>query len=313
MFYDLNVPWTPNDSELPVTLSFLVELGYNTVALNHTISGKLPSDLTCPIPNPLPFNVPASLRVLRRCTIIISDPSQNYRLSSLASNYDIVALRPTTEKSLQQASNSLDCDLISLDMSSRFQFYFKFSTLKSAIERGVRLEICYAEGIQSLDNSARRNLLSNSTQLIRATRSRGIIISSEAKTALACRGPWDVINLAAVWGLGQERGREAVGNEARQVVMQATMKRTSYRGVVDVVYGGEKPKETASSTKGKGLERKKVVGTGQKRNMDVANGDEQAPGEAEKISKREMKRRAKKAKLENTVGQNESPPQRGKP
>ena len=45
MFYDLNVRWTPNDAQLPRTLAFLSELGYNVVALNHIISGKLPVDL----------------------------------------------------------------------------------------------------------------------------------------------------------------------------------------------------------------------------------------------------------------------------
>ena len=47
MFYDLNVPWSANDAQLPRTLAFLQELGYNVVALNHTISGKLPADLVC--------------------------------------------------------------------------------------------------------------------------------------------------------------------------------------------------------------------------------------------------------------------------
>lgn len=47
MFYDLNVPWSANDKQLPRTLAFLAELGYNVVALNHMISGKLPADLVC--------------------------------------------------------------------------------------------------------------------------------------------------------------------------------------------------------------------------------------------------------------------------
>jgi hypothetical protein len=45
MFYDLNVAWSASDSQLPRTLAFLDELGYNVVALNHTISGKLPTTL----------------------------------------------------------------------------------------------------------------------------------------------------------------------------------------------------------------------------------------------------------------------------
>jgi ribonuclease P/MRP protein subunit RPP1 len=47
MFYDLNVAWSASDSQLPRTLAFLDELGYNVVALNHTISGKLPTTLVC--------------------------------------------------------------------------------------------------------------------------------------------------------------------------------------------------------------------------------------------------------------------------
>ena len=45
MFYDLNVPYAANDVQLPRTLAFLSELGYNVVALNHTISGKLPAQI----------------------------------------------------------------------------------------------------------------------------------------------------------------------------------------------------------------------------------------------------------------------------
>lgn len=43
-FYDLNVPWQPGDDVFR-TLAFAQELGYSVVALNHTISGKLPADL----------------------------------------------------------------------------------------------------------------------------------------------------------------------------------------------------------------------------------------------------------------------------
>ena len=212
-------------------------------------------------------------------------------------------MRPTTEKALHQAC-SLDCDLISLDLTIRFPFHFKHKTLSTALQRGVKFEICYAPGILASDSSARRNLISNATQLIRATRGRGIVISSEAKRAAGCRGPWDVINLAAVWGLGQEKGREAVGQEARSVVVQAEMKRRSYRGVIDVIYGGEKPAiphVTDDGVKGNVRPQGKQQGTtnGQKRKagpMDEEQG--KRTEEAKPISKREQKRQAKKARLE---------------
>lgn len=168
-------------------------------------------------------------------------------------------------------------------------------TLALALQRGIKIEICYAPGVLAADGGAsRRNLISNATQLIRATRGRGIVISSEAKRALACRGPWDVINLAAVWGLGQEKGLEAIGREARSVVVQAEIRRRSFRGVIDVLYGGEKP---ATANTGRGNKEKP---TSNKRKADVLN-DGPAASEAPEMpmSKRQLKKLAKQQRKEN--------------
>ncbi|KAJ9205749.1 hypothetical protein DTO021D3_1339 [Paecilomyces variotii] len=246
MFYDMNVPYSPDDPEILHTLEFLAELGYTTVALSQTITGKIPPNATPPSP---PANAPKSLTLLSRVNIPLADPSQNQRLTALAETYSLVAVRPTNEKSLLNACNNLDCDLISLDFSERLPFHFKFKTLASAISRGVRFEICYGPGVTGSGLEARRNLIGNAMALIRATRGRGIIISSEAKRALGVRAPWDVINLACVWGLSQERGKEAICEEARKVTALAKLKRSSWRGIVDVVHGGEKPKVEPAKTK----------------------------------------------------------------
>ena len=162
-------------------------------------------------------------------------------------------------------------------------------TLALALQRGIKIEICYAPGVLATDGGAsRRNLISNATQLIRATRGRGLVISSEAKRALACRGPWDVINLAAVWGLGQEKGLEAIGREARSVVVQAEIRRRSFRGVIDVVYGGEKP-PTANTGRGN-----KDNPKNNKRKADVLDDGPAALEAPEKpMSKRQQKKLAK--------------------
>lgn len=120
--------------------------------------------------------------------------------------------------------------------------------LGAAISRGIKIELCYSQGIMSSDPMAKRNLISNATQLIRVTRGRGLIFSSEAKSVLGIRAPSDVINLASVWGLGTERGKDGLTKEARSVVEFARLKRQSFKGVVDIVYGGEKP---VVETKGK--------------------------------------------------------------
>ncbi|KAF3399212.1 hypothetical protein DPV78_006123 [Talaromyces pinophilus] len=291
MFYDLNVPYAADEAQLTNTLSFLAEVGYTTVALSQTMSGKLPPNLAAP---QLPSNAPKSLTLLTRLNLVLSDPSQSYRMANLIPLFSIVAVRPMNEKSLLNACTNLDCDLISLDLSVRLPFHFKFKTVSSAISRGVRFEICYSPGITGSGLEARRNLIGNAMSLIRATRGRGIIISSEAKRALAIRAPMDVVNLACVWGLSHERGKEAICEEARKVVALSSLKRTSWRGVIDVVDGGEKraPKKveqtvTILDKNGENLKRKASVESAQ---------DIEKP-----LSKREMKRRAKKARLEAHV------------
>lgn len=214
----------------------------------------------------------------------------------LAQAFDLVALRPTNEKSLLNACTNLECDLISLDLSVRLPFHFKFKTLAAAVARGVRLEICYGPGVTGSGLEARRNLIGNAMALIRATRGRGVIVSSEARRALGVRAPADVINLACVWGLSQERGKEAVCEEARKVTALAKLKRTSWRGIVDIVHGGEKP--TTEPMKGTECVSDKKDPKVENLKRKASLGSEPAAEEHEKpLSKREMKRRAKKARL----------------
>lgn len=271
------------------------------MALSQSISGKLPPSLTPPA---LPPNSPETLKLLTRLNLTLSDPAQNQRLNSLTQAYDLVALRPTNEKALLNACTNLECDVISLDLSVRLPYHFKFKMLSAAVSRGVRLEICYGPGVTGSGLDARRNLIGNAMSLIRATRGRGIIVSSEAKRALSLRAPWDVINLTCVWGLSQERGKEAICEEARKVTALAQLKRTSWRGIIDIVHGGKKAKPEKPALKQKGTEKSaattqaEVVTDTLKRKASL--GSETAIDDPEKpLSKREMKRRAKKARLES--------------
>lgn len=119
------------------------------------------------------------------------------------------------------------------------------------MQRGIKIELCYAAALGGGDVAARRNVIQNAVAIIRATRGRGVIISSEAKDALSVRAPWDAINLAAVWGLGQERGREAVDKECRYCVRAAELRRDSFRGAIRVVGGlSERSKDAKALEEG---------------------------------------------------------------
>lgn len=279
-------------------------VGYTTIALSQTINGKLPASL---IPPPLPANPPKSLQLLTRLNLTLADPAQNQRLAALTQAYDLVALRPTNEKLLLNACTNLECDVISVDLSVRLPYHFKFKMLSAAISRGVRIEICYGPGITGSGLDARRNLIGNAMSLIRATRGRGIIVSSEARRALSLRAPWDVINLTCVWGLSQERGKEAICEETRKVIALAKLKRTSWRGIVDVVHGGEKVKSETGPQKQKGAPKPKeiaepeAVADNLKRKASVSS-EPVAEDPDKPLSKREIKRRAKKAKFDAKGG-----------
>ncbi|KAF1942604.1 ribonuclease P/MRP 30 subunit [Clathrospora elynae] len=240
------------------------------------------------------------MRILRRCNIFLTDSASNFRIPQLQQQYDLVAARPTDERTLQQACQSLDVDIISLDLTRRFETHFKFPMLGTAISRGIKIELCYSQGIMSSDPQARRNLISNATQLIRVTRGRGLIFSSEAKSVLGIRAPSDVINLASVWGLGTERGKDGLTKEPRSVVEFARLKRQSFKGIVDIVYGGEKPADKpvaeAKDKQGqKGMASKNPNG---KRPGELLEGTPVHESKEDKpISKRQQARN-KKAKMQ---------------
>ena len=68
-----------------------------------------------------------------------------------------------------------------------------------AVARGVVFELCYSELLQ--DQSSRRWQINNAQQLTRASRGRGIIISSRARRPLETRDALDVANMGFLFGL----------------------------------------------------------------------------------------------------------------
>ncbi|KAL2882935.1 RNA-binding RNA processing protein rpp1 [Colletotrichum sp. CLE4] len=342
MLYDLNIPWSPTTSpaDLARTISFASSLGYTVLALNHTITPPIPSQITNPLPKfPQPTTTTTSASnttsppqsttssqqkqqptILHRATVTLSDPSQNYRLPTLALAYDILAVRPTTEKAFQAACLSMsEPSLISLDLTQHFPFHFRPKPLMAAVARGVKFEVCYSQILTSSSSSAgsssggsigpppdaraRATFISNFSSLVRATKGRGIVVSSEARGALGLRAPNDVVNLLAVWGLGSERGTEALGVNPRGVVVNEGIKRSGFRGVVNVLEVGgresdaRKNQQQGQQGKKDGKQGKKQGGGGgggaagdkgnaQKRKTPDESGDGAQPT----ISKRQAKK-----------------------
>ncbi|KAK3398110.1 RNase P subunit p30-domain-containing protein [Sordaria brevicollis] len=249
--------------------------GSSTSGNPSTRTTKTTTNLSTTASSAVPPSSSSSLpTVLRRVTLTVTDPSTtNYRLLDFARSYDLLALRPTNDKAFSWAclSTTEPPAIISLDLTQFLGFHIHHRTAMAAVHRGTRFEICYSQAFASGNNvdaqRARSNFISNVLGLLRATKGRGIIVSSEARSALGLRGPADVINLLAVWGLGPEKGTEALGTGPRAVVVNEGVKRRGFRGVVDIVQpapGGKprseedenKEEETKLSKKQKKLQQK---------------------------------------------------------
>ncbi|KAI0538924.1 RNase P subunit p30-domain-containing protein [Xylaria digitata] len=269
MLYDLNIAWSPHTTaaELDRTLRFSASLGYDVVAVNHTIGTPVPANITSLLPKlELPSSSSSSQSklptILRRATVVLNDTSQHQRLPQLASAYDILAVRPQTDESFSAACQSLnDISLISLDLTVRQPFTFRPKPCMFAVNRGIRFEVCYSQVLQGpapahvlvskgakdggvaqagniglgVDARARGAFIGNVSSLIRATCGRGIVLSSEARSVLGLRGPADVINLLHMWGLSTDRATEGLGLLPRGVVVNEGLKRSGFRGVIDIV------------------------------------------------------------------------------
>jgi ribonuclease P/MRP protein subunit RPP1 len=308
MLYDLNVAWSA-DTTADATdgmLGFASTLGYSVVALNHHISAPPPSQIV----NPLPVVSRSVPTVLRRVTVSFSDPATNLRLSALAAAYDLVAVRPTTEKAFAACCttmSSTDFSIISMDLSAFLSFHFHPRTTMAAVARGLRFEICYGQAIGATGvegQRARANFISNVTGLLRATKGRGIVLSSEARSALGLRAPPDVINLLAVWGLGTEKGMEALGVNPRGVVVNEGIARRGFRGVIDIIQGAAReedetaPSDGRSEGKAKAAGKKNQVKDRQDAVPDGRTGHKRRPDEAENPPTAALsKRQAKKMRL----------------
>lgn len=84
---------------------------------------------------------------------------------------------------------------------------FILALLKSAVPANLPhslsvLQISYAPALR--EETARRNFFANALALTRATRGKGIIISSGARSAFELRGPYDIINMATLFGLSEQ-------------------------------------------------------------------------------------------------------------
>mmetsp|Transcript_49823 Transcript_49823/g.125260 ORF Transcript_49823/g.125260 Transcript_49823/m.125260 type:complete len:256 (+) Transcript_49823:99-866(+) len=255
MFYDLRITQKNNLAEY---FAAATELGYSYVAVEHITTSRIgpETDVTAElrkgiesgqvqvapaIPlvsvlSPAHGQTRGSLHVLTRLTVQLHDKAQMHSFATgtkALSAFDVVAVSPATEDFFIRACESLDIDIISLDLSQRISYNFHPKRVQLAISRGIMFEICYAHALATDPNTV-RCVISNIVQLVRATKGRNIIFSGSAASVFELRAPLDVANLGVVWGLKPEQAMAAVSENCRLALLHGETRRT-HRGALKLV------------------------------------------------------------------------------
>ncbi|KAF6011031.1 hypothetical protein HII12_002624 [Brettanomyces bruxellensis] len=255
MICDLNVVYPQDDfdvfpgarelNKLKGCLAVLEQLGYTHIALNFepkwtsgTINKHMPGDIQKVNPINVDKDFPefkGRLKIYSRITLKIDDPSQCQNITKFQQVFDIVAVEPQTERALQLAITNLEVDIITFNYRERLPCYLKHKTIGAATEKGIHFEIKYSDILES-GTHARAQAISNIKQLIRASRSRGLLCTSGItfEERSRARAYCDVSVLLEFMGLDRNRASQAFKDWSLDVLLSGRLRIKSYKQVIAV-------------------------------------------------------------------------------
>ncbi|KAJ2756362.1 RNA-binding RNA processing protein rpp1 [Coemansia pectinata] len=293
MFYDLNIALPDSAgkaggivssqdwAQVAQAIERARALGYQVVALNQTINSKLvPEHLavwkSMPAIKDAVYSwnretgarvggssfdgVPrGKIRVLRRLTVIVSDTAQSQSLtgsgSATTAEYDVVAVRPTSDKLLSAASSGAweAVDIISLDMGGRWGYFVKHKIAGQVLANGLTLEISYQPALT--DSATRQQWVSNAASIVRVTRGRGVVWTSGARQAFDLRSPYDISALGEVLQLNGDLSKRGLSSSSRATLVHAFTRTSTLRAVISSV---KPPSPATEASEGPAPKRAKV-------------------------------------------------------
>ncbi|XP_043957921.1 ribonuclease P protein subunit p30 isoform X2 [Gambusia affinis] len=226
VFMDLNVLFSTDRSRLQSLVETAAHLGFSTVAINYVY--ELTTKKRQEVPSPVPISeligqLPVvqgrsrPIKVLNRLTVRPNDAE--YRA------FDLLAIQPTTEKLFHTSCMLCEVDIICISVTEKLPFFFKRAPINGAIDRGVVFEVSYASALR--DSTMRRYTIANAVCLMESCKGKNVIVSSAAEKALDLRGPYDIINLGALFGLSDADSKEAVSSTCRAVLLHAETRKTA--------------------------------------------------------------------------------------
>ncbi|KAH8339430.1 hypothetical protein KR074_010382 [Drosophila pseudoananassae] len=252
-FYDLSVIYNKDDKVMRALLNELVDLGYKTIAIEQSFdhskkeAGKRGSEM---FPEPhkiehLRKEFQGKLRILQRITILYVDVNVSHAMSVSLNlrKFNVIAGQPKTDaaltvshqtpphfsfilnsrKTLQHCCTSFNGDLVTFDPVAGSRLLVNRKAYQIAVRRGMFFEIKYAPAIA--DSNNRKDMIKIAQNYCTKGKSKNIIFSSGAVHEFQLRGPYDVANLAFIFGLSEDQGKNAVDRNCRKLFLKAESRR----------------------------------------------------------------------------------------
>ncbi|EDW36855.1 GL25831 [Drosophila persimilis] len=232
-FFDFCVPFSKDDKQMRAILNELVELGYKTIAIDQSFdhskkdAGKRGSEMF-PAPHSIEHlrkEFADKLRILQRITILYVDVNLSHAMSVSYNlrKFNLIAGQPKTDAALTHCCTTFTGDIITFDPVAGSRLSVNRKAYQVAVRRGMFFEIKYAPAIA--DSNNRKDMIKMAQNYSIKGKSKNIILSSGAEHEFQLRGPYDVANLAFIFGLSEDQGKNAVDRFCRQIFLRAESRR----------------------------------------------------------------------------------------
>ncbi|KAG5898959.1 hypothetical protein JTB14_004679 [Gonioctena quinquepunctata] len=247
-FYDLCLQESLfHEEELEQSLKLLYDFGYRTIAVNQMIDdGRIennkkkkkkkgeprePLDIV-----PIPFDLKqiqetanklnlSNFTVLNRLTVSFANQESLHKITKSPNykKFHIIAAAPTAHQAFAFTCGSFEADIFTFNPENKFDLRLNRKFYNQLIDRGYHLELQYSYAIN--DSTSRKNMIHAAHLFYMFGKSKKIIFSSGADSLMHIRSPYDIVNLAFIFGLSEQKCKSAVSDCPNRVVINSVGRR----------------------------------------------------------------------------------------
>ncbi|XP_011186784.2 ribonuclease P protein subunit p30 [Zeugodacus cucurbitae] len=232
-FYDLCIPYQKDERALKEIIKEAKSLGYKTIAIEQVFDHSR-RDATKRVPDIFPSPVVIKsleaafkneVKILQRLTILYVDVSVAHAMTNSLNikKFHLIAGQPKTDAALTHCCTTFAGDLLTFDADGGVKLLVNRKAYQIGVKRGLFFEIKYGPAIR--DTSIRKDMIKLAHNYCVRGKSKNIIFSSGATNSFELRGPYDVANLAYIFGLSEDQGKNAVNKACRQLFLKAQARR----------------------------------------------------------------------------------------